>query len=65
MLQLRITLLNVKPSVWRHVIINANLAFLQLHRDTSGDGVKIGVFYDAIIAATVLLIARLPNLLQV
>lgn len=32
MLQLRITLLNVKPSVWRRVMVSANLTFLQLHK---------------------------------
>lgn len=32
MLQLRITLLNVKPAVRRRVLVNANLTFLQLHK---------------------------------
>ncbi len=32
MLQLRITLQNVTPAVWRRVLVNANLTFLQLHR---------------------------------
>ncbi len=32
MLQLRITLQNVTPKVWRRVLVNANLTFLQLHR---------------------------------
>lgn len=32
MLQLRITLLNVKPAVWRRVMVSANLTFLQLHK---------------------------------
>ncbi len=31
MLQLRITLLNVTPPVWRCVAVSANLTFLQLH----------------------------------
>ncbi len=32
MLQLRVTLQNVEPAVWRRVRVNANLTFLQLHR---------------------------------
>jgi hypothetical protein len=31
MLQLRIALLNVKPPVWRRVVVSDNLTFLQLH----------------------------------